>query len=311
MRRDDGLALRVDHPHGGASVRLGQRARRNLQTGRRGQLDAAGDSGPQPHSFRRIGNPDFDLKRPGSGIGLGRHFPHAAGGSHLWVIGEGELDQRVARACPNELFGNVEDGVASALLRELHDHLPGVDDFARFGAHRGNRAGGIGGHDRVAQLILRDAHLRLSGVDLGLGRNEGLLGFIEFGAGRQAMLDEVLLSREGQPCLSQRRLGRREVGLRRLQRILLVLWVKPGDDLARREHIAHVDGPLDHPSVEAKGEVDLVLGANLPCQRNGLAFSGRSTVVVRTGRAADAVGAGLSQPAMVADDQARPLKSEG
>ena len=88
------------------------------------------------------------------------------------------------------------------------------------------------------------------------------------------MLDEVLLSREGQLCLSQRRLGRREVGLRRLQRILLVLWVKPGDDLARREHIAHVDGPLDHPSVEAKGEVDLVLGANLPCQRNGLAFKG-------------------------------------
>jgi hypothetical protein len=139
------------------------------------------------------------LKRPGSGIGLGRHFPHPAGGSHLWVIGEGELDERVARSCPNELFGNVEDGVASALLRELHDHLPGVDDFARFGADRGNRAGGIGGHDRVAQLILRDAHLRLSGVDLGLGRNQGLLGFIEFRAGRPAMLDEVLL-REKVSC---------------------------------------------------------------------------------------------------------------
>ena len=31
------------------------------------------------------------------------------------------------------------------------------------------------------------------------------------------------------------------------------------------------DGPLDHASVEAKGEADLVLGANLACQRNGLA----------------------------------------
>ena len=221
---------------------------------------------PSRISFRRIDNPDFDLKRPGRGIGLWRHFPHAAGGPHLWFIGESELDQRVARACPNELFGDVEDGVASALLRELHDHLPGADDFARFGAHRGNRAGSIGGHDRVAQLILRDAHLGLSGVDLGLGRNEGLLGFIEFGAGRPAMLDEVLLSREGQTRLGQRRLGRREVGLRRLQRILLVLWVKPGDDLAGGEHIANVDGPLDHASVEAKGEVDLVLRANLPGQ---------------------------------------------
>ena len=58
----------------------------------------------------------------------------------------------------------------------------------------------------------------------------------------------------------------------RAQRVLLVLRVKPGDDLARREHIAHMDGPLDHASVEAKREADLVLGANLACQRNGLAF---------------------------------------
>ena len=54
--------------------------------------------------------------------------------------------------------------------------------------------------------------------------------------------------------------------MRRAQRVLLVLGVEPGDDLACREHIAHIDGPLDHASVEAKGEADLILGANLACQ---------------------------------------------
>ena len=33
-----------------------------------------------------------------------------------------------------------------------------------------------------------------------------------------------------------------------------------------------MDGPLDHPSVEAKGEADLVLRANLAGQRDDLAF---------------------------------------
>ena len=60
--------------------------------------------------------------------------------------------------------------------------------------------------------------------------------------------------------------------MRRAQRVLLDLGVEPGDDLACRDHIAHIDGPLDHPPVEAKGEADLVLGADLAGQRNGLAF---------------------------------------
>jgi hypothetical protein len=86
-----------------------------------------------------------------------------------------------------------------------------------------------------------------------------------------------------------------------LQRILLVLWVKPGDDLARREHIAHVDGALDHPSVEAKGEVDLVLGANLPCQRNGLAFKGALDGGCPDGSCSGRGWVGWLQPATVAE----------
>ena len=66
---------------------------------------------------------------------------------------------------------------------------------------------------------------------------------------------------EGEARLGELRLGRREVGLRRAQRVLLDLGVEPGDDLARREHIADIDGPLGHAPVKAKGEADMVLGA--------------------------------------------------
>ena len=60
--------------------------------------------------------------------------------------------------------------------------------------------------------------------------------------------------------------------MRRTQCILLDLGVEPGHHLARRDHIAHIDGPLDHAPVEAEGEARLILGANLPCQRDGLAL---------------------------------------
>ena len=90
------LALRIDHPHGRASPCLGEGARRHLDAGRRGQSDAADDSVSQLHRRRRIGDPDLHLKCPRRGIRLGRNLPHPAGRLHLWVVGEGDVDQRVA-----------------------------------------------------------------------------------------------------------------------------------------------------------------------------------------------------------------------
>ena len=136
--------MRVDDPYGRALVCLGQRACRDFHTGRRRQRDAAGDGGSQPHGFRGIGDADLDLVRPTSGVGLGRDFPHAAGGLHLRVVGQRDLDHRVARACPDQLFGDVEDGVAPALTRDLNNHSPGTDHFARFGPDSGDRTGSIG-----------------------------------------------------------------------------------------------------------------------------------------------------------------------
>jgi hypothetical protein len=53
---------------------------------------------------------------------------------------------------------------------------------------------------------------------------------------------------------------------------LLDLRVELSHDLACRNHIADIDEPLDHASVEAKGEAGLVLGADVTRRRNGLAF---------------------------------------
>ena len=114
--------------------------------------------------------------------------------------------------------------------------------------------------------------LRLRGGDPGLGGQVGLLGVVEPGAGRPAVPQELLLPPEGEARLGERGLRRREAGLRRAQRVLLVLGVEPGDELARLERVAHVDGPLEDAPVEAEGEAGLVPGADLAGQRGGLAL---------------------------------------
>ena len=268
-----GLALRIDHPDGRASVCLSERARRHLDAGGRGQLDAAGDRGSKPHGLRRIGDADLDLEGTGRGIRLRRNLPHPAGRLHLRVVAEGDLDHRVARAGPDELLGHVEDGVAPALTRELHDHLPGVDHLARLGADCGDRARRRRRTRPCSPAVpARCAPAPARSSTWAWAAQELLLGLVEFGAGRPAVLQEFLLPPEGEARLGQHRLDRGEIGFRRAQRILLDLGVEPRDDLAGLEHIAHIDGPLDHPSVEAKGEADLVLGADLAGQRNDLAF---------------------------------------
>ena len=205
------------------------------------------------------------------GSACGCHLANPADGPHGRVVGKRDLHHGIARPGSNELLGHVEHSIASALTRQLHNHLPAPDHFARVGADRGDHARGIGEQGRVAQLILRDAHLGMRGVDLGLGCQQGLLGIIEFGTGSPAPLQKLLLSPKGEARLGQHRLSRHEVGLCRVQCVQFVLGVELGDKLTGLEDIAQIHGPLDHASVEAKGEARLVLGANLARQRDGLA----------------------------------------
>ena len=112
------------------------------------------------------------------------------------------------RTIPDELLGDVEDGVASALTRELHNHLPGPDHLPWLGADRGDSARRVGEQHRVALLFPRGPRLRVSGVDLSLGGQKLLLGVVEIGAGGPAVLQEFLLPREGEARLGQHRLSR-------------------------------------------------------------------------------------------------------
>ena len=134
----------IDHPDGGTPFGLGERARRDLDAVGRGEPEAADDRGAEPHGLGRIGEADLDLERSRRGIRLRRDLPHPADRLHARVVAQRDLDRGVAGARLDELLGNVEDGVASALARDLHDHLPGMNDLAGLGADRGDRAGRVG-----------------------------------------------------------------------------------------------------------------------------------------------------------------------
>ena len=111
--------------------------------------------------------------------------------------------------------------------------------------------------------------------DLRFRRAQGLLGIVEPGTRRPAVLQQLLLPAKGEPRLGEGGLRRREAGLGGAQRVLFVLGIEPGDNLAGRDHVADTGVPLDHASVETEGEVDLVLGADLAGEGNGLAVGAR------------------------------------
>ena len=115
--------------------------------------------------------------------------------------------------------------------------------------------------------------LRLPCRDLCLGRGQGLLRFIKFCTRGPAALEKLLLPRKSETRLGQRRLGREQIGLRRMNSILLVVGVEPRDDLAWRNRVANIDQSLGHMAVEAKRQIRLVLRADLARQRHGFARS--------------------------------------
>ena len=207
-------------------------------------MDATGDCRPEPHGLGRVDEADFDLKGSCGLVGLGRDFPHPAGGLHLRVVGEDDLDRGISRSRLKQFLGDVEDSVASVLTRDLHDHLSGTDHFAGLGADGGHYARGVGGQCGVAKLIMGDPRPGLSGNHLALDSLEMLSGAVEFRLRHPAILKKRLLPLEIEARLDQLRLGGGKGGYRSLQGVLLGREIEPGDNLARLYQVANMDGPL-------------------------------------------------------------------
>ena len=133
-----------------------------------------GDGRAEPHRARRIGEPTLTSKVRVTGSACGatsrtRPFAVTDGSSVRMTLISGR------RRRPDHLRRHVEHGVAPVLAGDLEDHLPGLNDFARFGAARGDGAGDVGLELGVADPVLGDFELRLGVVHAGLGGVEGLL----------------------------------------------------------------------------------------------------------------------------------------
>ena len=107
------------------------------------------------------------------------------------ILGQGDLNHRVAGSRADELGRHVEHGVAPALAGDLDDHLPGPDHLAGLGALVGHGALGVRVEVGVAQLFLRIAQLGLGRVDVRLGCLEPLLGLVEQNAGGEALFHQA------------------------------------------------------------------------------------------------------------------------
>ena len=195
LAQRDGESVLIDHPNSGTSFRAGQSARRKLHARGSGKPDSTGYCRSEAHAVRWIGEADLDLEGAGCCIGLRCDLAHAAGRRHLRIIDKCNLDQRIARACPNELFRYIKDSIAPALPRKLHYHAPGADDFAWLGTDCGHDARGVSDQAGIAQLVLGEMQLRLPCRDLCLGRGQGLLRFIKFCTRGPAALEKLLLPR--------------------------------------------------------------------------------------------------------------------
>ena len=135
----------------------------------------------------------------------------------------------IARTRADELFGHVEDGVASALTR----------DASRSSVRRGpprpvrrRSRSPRRGHRRTGPCSSTDPARCAPGHERhrpGPRRSASACwASSNFARGVQPSCQKLLLPAEGEARLRQHGLGRREIGLRRAQRVLLVLRVEVG-----------------------------------------------------------------------------------
>ena len=83
-----------------------------------------------------------------------------------------------------------------SLRATLDNHLPGLNDLTRRGAHRGHDAGRVSLEFGETHQIVRGFHLRFGGIDLRLSGLQRLLCLIVVGARGPALLEQRILALE-------------------------------------------------------------------------------------------------------------------
>jgi hypothetical protein len=180
----------------------------------------------------------------------------------------GDDNPGVQRGGILDLRRHVEHGVAPSLLRDLDDHPPGAHDLARLGTNGRHDSVRTGHQPRVAEPVLRLRQLRLGGFNPGLGAAECGLRLLEDGLGGGALGHQPLLPVVVAAGFVQARAGRVQLCLRRLHGTLLVFGIEAGEQLPGPDGVAHADGALDQPAVDAEGLVDLGLRLHRAGQRD-------------------------------------------
>src|SRR3984885_2717959 len=218
-----------------------------------------------------IDQAESDSEQAGDWIGLRIDRTHARPCGHRGIVGERYGDDRVRRRSPQDLGRNVKPRVAPILSGDGEDRLSCLHHLARFGRSSGNRPSDVGLELGEAQPVLRDVHLRGRVVDPRLRRLQGLLRRIEDRPRGEASLHQVVLAIEivlRLDYLTARGVERR---LRRAHAIELVLRIELRQHLIGLDLVADAALPLDDPSADAKGEVHLVFGADVPGELDRLA----------------------------------------
>ena len=157
----------------------------------------------------------------------------------------------------------------------------------------------------VAEAIPGGTAARLRRVDLRLRGLQLLLRLLVLHARGEASRQQLALPGFRLLRLRQHRLRGDELGFGGAQRVQFVLRVDPRHHLAGGDPVADGDPPLDQLAIDAKREIALFLGTDLPGQTICSERTRCSTVMARTGRSCGA-GAELDWLQAVSPARAKP-----
>ena len=220
----------------------------------------------KPHGRRRIIDRHADPECAGNRIGLRIDLPHPALCGDSGVVGQRDDHIGVSPAGAQHLSRNIEDGVPAGFARDYEHRLPRLHDLTRFRRAAGDRAVQAGLKLRVADAVLSDFDLGLGVIHCRLCRAQCLLGLVEIGAGRPALLQQGFLAIEMIGILLQPRLGSRQRGARGAKRVQLVLRIELSHHLLRLDAVTRIHRALDDPTADTEGKGDLLFRLDLSSQ---------------------------------------------